>query len=143
MALKLLIAAGELASGPDKLPAGIRGLIDASDEILVVTPALPGRFEWLASATNRATEQADERLQGVLGQLEDMDSEAGGAVGSDDPLVALADFIHEFAPDHLLIALRGGAAAGWQEKGLLDQIQERFGLPMTVFSVSPGAAHRN
>ena len=135
MALRLLIAAGELAPGPDELPPGVRGLIDAADEILVVTPTLPGRFEWLASATDRAREQADERLQGVLGQLEDLDSEAGGAVGSDDPLEALADPIREFAPDHLLIALRGAEGAGWQEKGLLEQVQERFGLPMTVFSV--------
>lgn len=50
MALKLLIAAGELATGPEKLPAGVRGLIDAADEILVVTPTLSGRFEWLVSA---------------------------------------------------------------------------------------------
>ena len=133
--MKLLIAAGELASGPDELPPGVRGLVDAAEEILVLTPTLPGRFEWLASATDRAREQADERLQGVLGQLEEMDSEAGGAVGSDDPLQALAEFIREFAPDHLLIGLRGGEGAGWQERGLLDQIPQRFGLPMTVFSV--------
>lgn len=138
MALKLLIAAGDLATGPEELPPGVRGLIDAADEILVVTPTLPGRFEWLASATDRAREQADERLQGVLGQLEEIDSEARGAVGSDDPLEALADFIREFGPDHLLIALRGEERAGWQEKGLPDQIQQRFDLPMTVFSV-PGA----
>jgi hypothetical protein len=136
MALKLLIAAGELASGPDELPSGVRGLIDAADEILVVTPTLPGRFEWLASATDRAREQADERLQGVLGQLAEMDSEARGAVGSDDPLEALADYVRQFAPDHLLVALRGGEGTGWQEQGLLDQIHERFGLPMTVFSVA-------
>ena len=130
----MLIAAGELASGPDDLPPGVRGLIDSAEEILVVAPALPGRLEWLASATDRAREQADERLQGVLGQLEEMDSEGRGAVGSDDPLEALADFIREFAPDHLLIGLRAGERAGWQEKGLLDQVQERFGLPFTVFS---------
>lgn len=134
--MKLLIAAGELASGPDELPPGVRGLIDAADEILVVTPTLPGRLDWLASATDRAREQADKRLQGVLGHLDEMDSEARGAVGSDDPLDALADPVREFAPDHLLIALRGGEGAGWQEKGLLDQIHERFGLPMTVFSAS-------
>ena len=135
MALKLLIAAGELAAGPEELPPGVRGLIDSADEILVVAPTLPGRLEWLASATDRAREQADERLQGVLGQLDEMDSQARGAVGSDDPLDVFTDFIREFSPDHLLIALRGGKGAGWQEQGLLDQIQERFGLPMTVFSV--------
>ena len=140
MSLRLLIAAGEMAGGPEELPPGVRGLIDAADEILVVTPTLPTRFEWLASATDRATEQADERLRGVLGQLQEMDSEARGAVGSDDPLVALADFIREFHPDHLLIGLRGGEGSGWQERGLLDSVLERFGLPVTAFSVPSGAA---
>jgi hypothetical protein len=135
MAMRLLIAAGEMAASADELPESIRALIDSAGEILVVTPTLPSRFEWLVSDTDRAREQADERLRGVLGHLEEMDSEARGAVGSDDPLEALADFIREFAPDHLLIGLRGGERSGWQERGLLDQIQERFGLPMTVFSV--------
>ena len=43
--------------------------------------------------------------------------------------------VRAFNPDHLLIALRAGENAGWQEKALLDRIQERFALPMTVFSV--------
>ena len=48
---------------------------------------------------------------------------------------AIADAVRAFDPDHLLIALRAGESAGWQEKGLLDRVQERFALPMTVFSV--------
>ena len=102
----------------------------------MVTPALPGRFEWLTSATDAARQQADERLHAVLGQLEEMGVEGRGAVGSDDPLEAFADAIRDFHPDHLLIALRANDRAGWQERGLLDQIQARFSLPMTVFSVS-------
>jgi hypothetical protein len=133
---RLLIAAGEAASGPEELPFGVRGLIDAAEEILVVTPTLPQRFEWLASATDRARERADARLQAVLGQLGAMGREASGAVGSDDPVEALADAVREFSPDHLLIALRSGEQAGWQEQGLLDRIQERFAIPMTVFSVT-------
>jgi hypothetical protein len=136
MAHRLLIAAGQSISSSNQLPFGIRGLIDAADEILVITPTLPTRFEWLASATDRAQEQADERLQTVLGQLADLGSEAVGAVGADDPLLAFEDAIRRFAPDHLLIALRAGEASGWQERGLLDQIQKRFRLPMTAFSVA-------
>ena len=60
---RLLIAAGESASGAGQLPFGITALIDAADEILVVTPTLPSRFEWLTSATDRAKEQADQRLR--------------------------------------------------------------------------------
>jgi hypothetical protein len=133
MGLKLLIAVGEAASGPDELPASVRSLIDAADDILVIAPALPGRFEWLASATDRAREQADKRLRTVLGQLEDMGTEAEGAVGADDPLVAFEDAIRRFGPDHLLIGLRSSEHTGWQERGLLDQLLERFGTPLTVF----------
>ena len=134
MALRLLIAVGEPASTPEDLPFGVRTLLDAAEEILVIAPTLPKRFEWLASATDKAREQADERLQAVLGQLDAIGTEAAGVVGSDDPFVAFEDAIREFSPDHLLIALRGQDRADWQERGLLDQLFERFALPMTVFS---------
>src|SRR5215207_7076294 len=114
MPTRLLIAAGEAADSADALPFGVRELIDAADEILVVTPALPSRFEWLASATDRAREHADERLRAVLGQIAELGSEAAGAVGADDPLLAFEDAIRDFDPDHLLIALRAGEDAGWQ-----------------------------
>ena len=136
MALRLLVAAGGTVSGAEELPFGVRELVEAADEVLVVTPVLPGRFEWLASATDAAREQADERLHTVLGQLEELGVEGQGEVGSDDPIEAFADAIRDFHPDHLLIVLRAKERAGWQERGLLDQIQERFSLPVTVFSVS-------
>jgi hypothetical protein len=136
MAARLLRAAGEAASEPDRLPSGVRLLIDAADQILVIAPRLPGRLEWLSSATDVATERADQRLQEVLGHLDDFGLEASGRVGADDPLLAFEDAIREFAPDHLLIALRGKDRAGWQERGLLDSILERFKIPMTVFEVS-------
>jgi hypothetical protein len=53
-------------------------------------------------------------------------------------LLAFEDAIRDFAPDHLLVALRAGEDAGWQEHGLLEQLQQRFGLPITAFS--PAAA---
>jgi hypothetical protein len=135
MSSKLLIAAGDVAANVEELPFGVRELINAAEELLVITPTLPGRFEWLASATDRAREQADERLQSVLGQLEEIGTGAEGEVGSDDPLEAIADAVRAFSPDHLLIALRAREKGGWQERGLLEQIQGRFALPMTVFSV--------
>jgi hypothetical protein len=136
VAHRLLIVAGQAVASSKQLPFGIRALLDAADEILVITPMLPTRFEWLASATDRAQEQADERLQTVLGNIADLGSEAEGAVGADDPLLAFEDAIRQFAPDHLLIALRASEASGWQERGLLDQLQQRFRLPMTAFSVA-------
>jgi hypothetical protein len=132
---RLLIAAGEVASSVGELPFGVRELIDAADEVLVVTPALPSRFEWLSSATDKAREEADERLRTVLGQVEELGAEAGGTVGADDPMLAFEDALAAFPADHILVGLRGPDYAGWQERGLLDRLQERFGLPVTVFPV--------
>jgi hypothetical protein len=71
----------------------------------------------------------------VLGQLDEMGARATGRVGADDPLTALEDAIRDFGPDHLLIGLRPEDQAGWQERGLIDRVQERFGIPTTVFEV--------
>ncbi len=56
-----LIAAGQATADPEQLPVGVRALIDAADQILVIAPTLPGRFEWLASATDKAREQPRRR----------------------------------------------------------------------------------
>ena len=132
MPKRLLIAVGESASSADDLPFGVRQLIDAADEILVVAPTLPTRFEWLASATDKRREQADARLGTVLGQLQELDSDAEGEVGADDPLLAFDDVRRDFEPDHVLISLR--SQSGWQERGLLDDLMARFEVPITAFN---------
>jgi hypothetical protein len=133
--LRLLIAAGEAASGVEEIPSSVRSLIDAADDILVIAPTLPSRWEWLSSATDKRREQADERLHAVLGQLEELGANAKGAVGADDPLLAFEDAIRQFGPDHILIGLRSKERAGWQEHRLLDQVLESFGIPLTVFQL--------
>jgi hypothetical protein len=136
MATRLLVVAGEAAQSAAALPFGVQELLRSADEILVVTPALPSRFEWLASATDKAQEQADERLQAVLGQLEDLGAEARGTVGADDPLLAFEDALRTFPADHILVGLRPSDRAGWQERGLLDQLVTRFARPVTVFALA-------
>ena len=135
MPKRLLIVAGEAADSADELPFGVPELIDASDEVLVITPALPTRFEWLASATDKARERADERLQAVLGQIEELGTQASGSVGADDPLLAFEDALAAFQADHILVGLRPLDHADWQERGLLDELLRLFGIPVTVFSL--------
>ena len=136
MAKRLLVAVGQAAGSTEDLPFGVRELIDAADEILVVTPALPTRFEWLSSATDKARMQADERLGQVLAQLEELGNSASGEVGADDPILAFEDALREFPADHILVSLRAGERSGWQERGLINHLQERFGLPLTVFALN-------
>ena len=133
--VKLLIATGDAAGSPAELPESIRSLIEQADEIFVVAPTLPKQLDWLMSDTDRARQQADERLQTVLGHIEEMGAAGAGAVGSDEPVAALEDALREFPADHVLIALRGAGARGWQESGLLEQLVERLRLPLTVFEL--------
>src|SRR4051794_27904527 len=112
---RLLVIAGDAAGSVDEVPPSVRALLDAASEVFVVTPTLPGGLQWLVSDTDRARQEADARLQAVLGQLEEADVAAGGAVGADDPLVAIEDHVRTFSPSHLLIALRDSDSAGWQE----------------------------
>lgn len=133
---RLLIATGEVAADIDELPPLIRALIEAASEIVVMTPVLVSRLAWLASDTDRARFEADERLSAVLGHVETLAKDAAvqGRVGDDTPLTAFEDAIRSSRPDHILIALRSRDHSGWQEHGLLDQIRE-LGIPITVFEL--------
>jgi len=133
---RLLVATGAAVAAVDRLPTLVRGLIDAASDVLVITPVLPGGLQWLVSDTDRARHEADARLATVLGQLDKIDVSAKGRVGDETPLTAFDDAVAEFQPDHILIALRGADDAGWQERGLVDQVRERFGLPVTVFEIA-------
>jgi hypothetical protein len=135
MPSRLLIAVGAAAEGAEKVPEAVRALLDRAEEILVIAPALPDRVHWLASDTDKARIGADERLGTVLGHLRELGHEAKGEVGADEPLLAFADAIEEFRPDHILIAIRGPGEADWQERGLVEQIVDRFRLPVTVFAL--------
>ena len=134
---RLLIATGEAAASLEELPPLIRALIESASEIVVVTPVLVSRLQWLASDSDRARYEADERLAAVLGHVEAVAPGASvrGEVGDDTPMTALDDVMRQFRPDHILIALRSSDHDAWQEQGLLDDIRRAFHLPMTVFEI--------
>ncbi len=134
---RLLIAAGEAAAGLEELPPDVRKLVEGAAEILVVSPVLVGRLRWLASDTDRARYEADERLEAVLGHVQELApaAETRGKAGDDTPLTAFEDAIRAFRPDHILVALRAADHAAWQERGLIEAVREEFELPVTVFEI--------
>ena len=133
--MRVLVAAGAAAESNEQVPESVRLLIDSADGILVIAPALPDRTHWLVSDTDKAKIAADERLATVLEHLAERGTTAHGEVGADDPLLAFEDGVAEIKPDHIVIGLRSADHAGWQERGLIDQVLARFGLPVTVFTI--------
>lgn len=134
---RLLFVADAAVAGVDELPPQVRAVIDAAAETFVITPSLPGRLAWLADDVDRFRHAADERLDAVLGQLRSIDACASGDARRGSLLTVFADGVEEFKPDHILLALRSSEHANWQEHGLIEHVEQRFGLPVTSYAVDP------
>jgi hypothetical protein len=134
---RLLIVTGGAAADVEELPALVRLLISSASEILVISPVLPGRLQWLASDTDRVRHEADERLQSVMSHVEQLapGRAVGGGAGDETPLSAFADAVRRFRPDHILVALRASDHSAWQERHLVDRAREAFHIPLTIFEI--------
>ena len=134
---RLLIVTGAAVADVAELPPLVRSLIESASEILVVTPVLPGRLQWLVSDTDRVRHEADERLRTVIAHVEALAPNAGatGSIGDETPLSAFADAVRRFRPDHILIALRASDHSAWQERQLTDRVREGFHIPLTIFEI--------
>lgn len=135
---RLLMVADAAVAAVDELPAPVRAMIDSAAEVYVITPSLPGRLDWLTDAVDRSRHLADERLDSVLGHVRALGAHASGRRGDDVTLTAFADAVADFQPDHILIGLRSSKHANWQERGLIEQVRERFGLPVTSYAIDCG-----
>jgi hypothetical protein len=136
---RLLVVSDAALADVNRLPPSVRALIDAAAKLYVVTPSLPGRVAWLASEVNPSRRAAGKRLDAVLRNMRSIGARVSGMIGDDTALTAVEDAVAKFQPHHILIALRDGGDANWQEKGLVEQIRKRFGLPLTTYGVHPQA----
>jgi nucleotide-binding universal stress UspA family protein len=134
---RLLFVADAAVADADELPPAVRAVIDAAAEVYVVTPTLPGRLAWLADDIDGFRHLADERLDTVLGHMHSIDAHASGWAGRGSVLTPISDAVARLRPDHILLALRSPEHANWQEKRLIEHLEERFGLPLTTYAVDP------
>jgi hypothetical protein len=136
-ASRLLIVTGAAVTDVAELPPLIQSLISRASEILIVAPILPGRLQWLTSDTDRVRQEADERLETVLGHVGALapDASESGSVGDETPLNAFADAVRRFRPHHILIAMRASDHSAWQERQLVDRVREAFHIPLTIFEI--------
>jgi hypothetical protein len=137
---RLLIATGEAVAKMDELPPVVRGMIEGASKLFVMTPILTSALQWLVSDTDRARHEADERLSSVLGHVAAIapETETRAQVGDETPMDAFEDAIREFRPDHILIAMRADDHNAWQERHLVENLLEVFGIPITVFEIDRG-----
>jgi hypothetical protein len=134
---RLLLVADAAVADVHELPARVRAVLETAAEVYVVTPTLPGRLAWLADDVDRFRHVADERLDTVLGHLRSINDDVSGDALRGSVMTVITDGVETFKPDHIMLALRSSAHANWQEHGLVEHIQERFGLPLTTFAIDP------
>jgi len=135
---KILVVANETIEG-EVLHEAIRE--SSATEVHVVAPALNSRLRHWFSDEDEAQRSAGDRLAACLARLRDAGLEARGSVGDADPLQALADGLHFFPADEIIIATHPEGRSHWLARNLVDRARSRFAQPI-LHVVVDSANHR-
>jgi hypothetical protein len=128
---RLLLVVDEAVSAPaEGLPDDIGERLSGFDEIHVVAPALTSRLRLWTSDVDAARAAAEERLEGVLARLRGAGLHADGAIGDDDPVVAVDDALRTTEADLVLLAIHAPDCEHYREHGLVERVRSRVDLPV-------------
>jgi hypothetical protein len=133
---RVILVANETA-GAAVLNSRVRDRLRSGPaEVLVVAPALNRRLRHWASDEDGARADAEARLRRCLALLDGDGVEADGVVGDADPLQAIADALHGFPADELVIATHPAQSSNWLGRNVVDRARARFGLPVLHVEVA-------
>ncbi len=127
---RVILVANETAGGAVLNTRVRERLRSRPAEVLVVAPALNTRLRHWTSDEDRARADAEARLRRCLALLQGDGVDADGVVGDADPLQAIADALHGFPADELVIATHPARSSHWLSRDVVDRARRRFGLPV-------------
>jgi GABA permease len=133
---RILVVANETAEGA-QLHETVRDRGNGSAEVHVVSPALNSRLRYWISDVDQARHAAEDRLAKCLGRLRGAGFDARGSVGDSDPLQAIADALHFFPADEIVIATHPEERSNWLERDLVERARSRYALPVVHVVVGP------
>ncbi len=129
--MKLLVLTSEPIEAK-QLRAALPDDIDpAETEVALVAPALhdsPLKF-WTADA-DEAIDRAKAVWHESVRSLRDQGVEAHGDTGESDPVQAIQDALQTFPAERILLFTHAGEGQHYREDVDLDEVRERFGLPV-------------
>lgn len=99
-------------------------------EVMVVAPALTSRTRLLFSDMDAAIERAEDVAAESVERLEEGGIDAVGDTGEPEPLQAIEDALATFPADELVLFTHPEGSRNWQEEGLVEEAEERFGKPV-------------
>ncbi len=124
---RILVVANETIEG-EVLHKAIQD--SAAAEVHVIAPALNSRLRHWVSDEDEAHRSAGDRLAACLARLRNAGLDARGSVGDADPLQALADGLHFFPADEIIIATHPEGRSHWLARNLVDRARSRFAQPI-------------
>ena len=133
---RILVVANETAEGA-LLHETVRTRGNGSAEVHVVSPALNSRLRHWISDVDQARHAAEDRLANCLNRLRGAGLDARGSVGDSDPLQAIADALHFFPADEIVIATHPEERSNWLERDLVERARSRYALPIVHVVVGP------
>lgn len=129
---RVLVVANQTVAGKALLGEIENRCRGRQSEVMVTVPALPGsKLDYWASATDRAVEEAKQRLGQSLAAIERLGLRARGEVGDSDPNVAIGDALGAFAADEVIISTHPPERSKWLERGVVERAREEVDLPVT------------
>ncbi len=137
---RALVVVNEQVAGSELRDILLTHLSTGVSKIFVVAPALADSgLKHTMGDIDDAIEPARERLRGTLQELRDAGLNADGEVGDSDPVQAISDEIVKFDPEQILVVAHRDEEGAFAEKGLLEQAERDFDLPVTELVVNRDA----
>jgi hypothetical protein len=137
---RALVVANEKIAGDQLVGAVLRHLGEGVEELFVVAPALAdSALDHIMGDVDAAIPAARERLEATLQEFRESGVDARGEVGDSDPIQAISDEIVKFDPDQILVVAHPDDEGAFAEKGLLEQAERDFDLPVLELFVTHNA----
>jgi hypothetical protein len=134
---RALVVVNEQVAGGELRDVLLAHLGAEISEVFVVAPALADSgLKHTMGDIDEAIAPARERLRGTLQELQDAGLNADGEVGDSDPVQAINDEIIKFDPEQILVVAHRDEEGAFAEKGLLEQAERDFDLPVTELVVN-------
>lgn len=124
------------ACGNSALCAEVRTHAAAGADVLVVAPVLASPLHRWTSDDAEVRANAATRLGESIGCLRKHGLSVRGTLGDADPVQAIADALHGFPADEIVICLEEPERPHWLRKGFVERARERFQLPVTEIDVA-------
>jgi hypothetical protein len=135
--MKILILATEPVTA-DQLRAALPVDSNPQDaEVMVVAPALhKSALRFWVSDADEAISKADDVSHQSVEQLGAEGVSASGDTGESDPEEAIEDALKTFPADRILIFTHPASEQPYKEDVDPDELQRRFGIPVTRTSTA-------